>query len=302
MKKKNCELQKLRIARAVVAANFWRRGSSDRTSIGIAMEESRLVKLSYDEAGIVGSGLADPLQPRLLVDLGRTCKGLRAGLQHALAELRLQHEEAKALLTHHNAGLHSSMKLREVQSLDGGSKNFKDLTPALLSTLAMLLRTNGLPRMESLGLAASIGIGAAGMQQLCLGLSRGALRSVSSLSLNGNDLGPAGAVALAAALRGGALSKLRELYLASNDIGNQGAAALAPPLRKLPALFYLVLSNNNIGDEGVTALFANLAEGDFGRLESLIFNGNHFHASQARATLRSACNVGGLPSLVYTMV
>ena len=266
------------------------------------MEESHLIQLSYDEVDIMGSGLADPLQPRLLVDLGKTCKGLRAGLQHALAELRLQHEEAKALLTHHNAGLHSSMKLREVQSLDGGSKNFKDLTPALLSTLAMLLRTNGLPRMESLGLAASIGIGAAGMQQLCLGLSRGALRSVSSLSLNGNDLGPAGAVALAAALRGGALSKLRELYLASNNIGNQGAAALAPPLRKLPALFYLVLSNNNIGDEGVTALFANLAEGDFGRLESLIFNGNHFHASQARATLRSACNVGGLPSLVYTMV
>ena len=262
------------------------------------MEESRLVQLSYDEVGIVGSGLADPLQPRLLVDLGKTCKGLRAGLQHALAELRLQHEEAKALLTHHNAGLHSSMKLREVQSLDGGSKNFKDLTPALLSTLAMLLRTNGLPRMESLGLTAN-GIGAAGMQQLCSGLSRGALRSVSSLSLNGNDLGPAGAVALAAALRGGALSKLRELYLASNNIGNQGAAALAPPLRKLPALFYLVLSNNNIGDEGVTALFANLVEGDFRRLESLIFNGNQIgYASQARATLMSAINGSSLPSLV----
>ena len=274
------------------------------------MGESRLVQLSNDEVGIVCSGLANPLQPRLLVDLGNTCKGLRAGLQHALAELRLQHEEAKALLAHHDAQHACSCasstllckRLHEVRQLDRVD-SYKGLTPALLSTLAMLLRTNGLPRMHSLCLRDN-GIGAAGMQQLCSGLSRGALRSVRQLVLSGNDLGPEGAVALAAALRGGALSKVRELYLAHNNIGNQGIAALAPPLRKLPALFYLVLSNNNIGDEGLTALFANLAEGDFRPLESLIFGGNQVSYA-SRATLApSLFHPGrlafpGLPSLVY---
>ena len=165
-----------------------------------------------------------------------------------------------------------------------------------MATLGMILRTNGLPRLQQLYLFGS-GLGDTAMRALCEGLGRGAAPSLLVLGLNDNNFGPAGAEALAAALCRGAMSKLTSLGFTGNPIGKQGMAALAAPLRKLPALNQLVLGLCEIGDEGVGSLVDNLGKDDFKVLNQLRMHSNKI-TDAGVAKLLAALDAGGLPKLV----
>jgi len=235
---------------------------------------------------VIFDGLADPLQPVVAVALSSTCLGLRTPLGAALAVLKGRNARAAALCRK------VQMTCAELRDAEGLDWCVKGLTADDMATLEMILRTNGLPRLEKLSLTSN-GFGDAGMQALCDGLGRGAVPSLRVLSLSGNKFGPAGAEALAAALRTGARPKLERLGLAVNPIGNQGVAALAVPLRKLPAFRGLMLVQCEIGDEGVASLVDNLGKDDFKALETVWIAENNV-TDAGMASVVAALNAGGL--------
>ena len=165
------------------------------------------------------------------------------------------------------------------------------------ATLGMILRTNGLLRLQDLYLAGN-GFGDARMRALFEGLGRGAVPSLRVLVLSQNDFGPAGAEALATALRKGAMPKLEKLGLGGNPIGNQGVATLAAPLRKMPALNELYLHLCEIGDEGVASLVSNLGKDDFKQLETFNLNYNKI-TDAGMVKIVAAIDAGGLPKMRY---
>ena len=248
-----------------------------------------LLVLSHDELGVIVDGLADPLQPVVAVALSSTCLGLRTPLRATLEVLKERHERAVALCC--KVGTRYAL-LRNADELHWEGK-FRTADDA--ATLGMLLRTNGLPRLEKLWLMRS-GLDGAGMQALCEGMGRGAAPSLHALVLNGNKLGPAGAEAFAAALRRGAMPKLEFLGVADSQLGSQGVAALASPLRNLPALKTLNLIGCEIGDEGVASLVANLGKDDFKNLEHLWLAQNKV-TDAGMTTLAAVLDAGGLPRL-----
>jgi len=254
-----------------------------------AVATGPLGALSHDELGVIVDGLADPLQPVVAVALSSTCLGLRTPLRAALDVLQQRHARATALCRKMGT---SCAALRGVERLFW-LKN--GLTAADMATLGMILRTNGLPRLDQLSFGFNR-FGDAGMQALCEGLGHGAVPSFRTLSLNDNSIGPAGAEALAAALRRGAMPKLRELDLSRNPLGNQGVTALAAPLRKLPALELLNLCSCGIGDEAMASLVADLGKDDFKALERLYLDGNN-STDAACAPLVSAIDGGRMPRI-----
>jgi len=249
-----------------------------------------LLELSHDELGVIVDGLADPLQPVVAVALSSTCLGLRTPLQAALEMLMGRHTKAVALCRKLET---SCAEMRDAEMLDWFNKG---LAADDVTTLAMILRTNGLPRLHELFLDNNH-FGDSGMQALCEGLGRGAAPSLRCLGLAGNQFGPVGAEALAAALRGGAMPKLEELGLGNNPIGNQGVSALVAPLRKLPALKKLGLTNCEIGDEGVASLVADLGKDDFKALDELWLTYNEI-TDAGMVKIVAAIDAGGLPELV----
>jgi len=280
-----------------------------------------LLALSHDELGVIVDGLADPLEPVVAVAFSSTCLGLRTPLGAALEVLRERHARAVALC--------SKLQLARSQLRDSETScaklrdvavqllwDNKGLTAADMATLGMILRTNGLPRLQRLHLHCNgererqewslpSGFGDAGVQALCDGLGRGAAPALRVLCLSHNKFGPVGAESLAAALRRGAMPKLAALYIDGNPIGNQGVAALAEPLRKLPALQRLSLDWCGIGDEGVTSLVADLGKDDFQVLEFLDlakYDSKNLLTDKAFATLASALNEGSMPKLTELYV
>ena len=241
------------------------------SSSGVASssdDESRclLLALSHDELGIVVDGLADPLQPVVAVAFSSTCLGLRTPLQATLEVLKERHERAVALCDHWSV---SCAWLRGAKELHWNYRT----TPVNMATLGMILRTRGLPSLQTLLLGDNIFLGDASVQAMCDGLGHGAVPSLRCLYLGNignmdNPFGPAGTEALAAAIGRGAMPKLEELSLNSNRLGNQGMATLAK-LRKLPALRMLNLSCCKIGDDGVASLFGGLGKDDFKALNKL---------------------------------
>ena len=267
-----------------------------------------LLALSHDELGVIFDGLADPLQPVVAVALSSTCEGLRTPLRAALEVLKQRYAEAQLLCKKVHAGFDEEDMRRpmtctilrdaeHMQCKDGG------LTAADATTLGMILRTNGLPKLRFLILDSEYArgtapdFGEAGLQMLCQGIGRGTAPSLTTLDLTNNQLGPASPETLAAALSRGAMPKLVSLFLGENPIGNQGAAALAAPLRKLPALEKLYLFECEIGDEGVASLFADLGKDDFKKLEQLNLNNENKITDIGCATLVKAVDGGRLPSL-----
>jgi len=264
-----------------------------------AVATGPLGALSHDELGVIVDGLADPLEPVVAVALSSTCKGLRTPLRAALEVLKERHERAVALCAdmHTDDSPCSYKLLRDVQEVD-----WSDLgcTADDMTTLAMILRTSGLPRLQELNLSGSM-FGDAGIQALCDGLACGAAPSLNDLRLTGNKIGPVGAEALAAALGRGAMPKLEELILEFNPIGNQGISALTAPLRKMPALWVLRLECCEIDDEGMASLFANLGKDDFKALRKLYLDCTEQTNSNSSQILVSVISEGGLPALEEVM-
>ena len=265
------------------------RSASRKARVTEAVATGPLGALSHDELGVVFDGLADPLQPVVAVALSSTCLGLRTPLRAALQVLKERHQKAVVLCRKLDK---SCAQVRGAENLYGAGL----LVAADMATLGMILRTNGLPRMEDIFLRSN-GLGDTAMQALCEGLGSGAAPSLLGLGLSHNNFGPAGAEALAAALGRGAMPKLVTLFLLGNPIGNRGVAALAAPLRKLPALTKLFLGYCEIGDEGVASLVDNLGKDDFKALETLRL-GNNKITDAGVTKLLAALDAGGLPKLV----
>ena len=253
-----------------------------------------LLALSHDALGVIVDGLADPLQPVVAVAFSSTCKGLRTPLRAALEVLQQRHLRAAALCSKIRKSCAMVCDATELL-LGVWGLNADDM-----ATLGMILQTNGLPRLQRLGLGNNR-FGDEGMQALCGSLGPGALPSLHSLGLKTTfasmiKLGPAGAEALAAALGRGAMPQLQKLDLNFNHIGSQGAGALALPLCKLPALKSLHFEGAEIGDEGVASLVANLLKDDFKKLEFLALHRNRITDS-GMAVLVSAIDKGMMPSV-----
>ena len=154
-----------------------------RSAGGSGDDDSRslLVALSHDELGVIVDGLADPLQPGVAVALSSTCLGLRTPLFAALQVLQARHGRAVALC----------LKIGETCETMRASKGlmyYNDVTPHDLTTLGMIMRTNGLPKLQRLNFYA-IDFGDAGMQALFEGVGRGSAPSLrDSISpITGSD-------------------------------------------------------------------------------------------------------------------
>ena len=254
-----------------------------------AVATGPLGALSHDELGVIFDGLADPLQPDVGVALSSTCLGLRTPLQVALGVLRERYARAAALCRK----VGTSCKGLRVADAEYLTWRHKGLTANDMVTLAMILQTNGLPRLRRLDLMYDA-FGDAGVQALCEGLSHGVAPSLRELNLNHNNFGSAGAEALASTLRREALPKLSVLDLNYNSLDD--LAALAPPLRKLLTLKWLSLPWCHIGDTGVASLFANLDKNEFAVLENLFLQGNKI-TDVGCATLVAALEADRLPRL-----
>ena len=120
--------------------------SCRRSGSGSGDDASRclLLALSHDELGVIVDGLADPLQPVVAVALSSTCLGLRTPLRAALEVLKERHARALALCRKRKT---SCAELRVADQLEWLNK---DLIANDMATLAMILQTNGLPRLQQL--------------------------------------------------------------------------------------------------------------------------------------------------------
>ena len=273
--------------------------------------QCHLLALSHDELDVIFDGLSDPLQPELAVVFSSTCKGLRTPLRAALEELEGQHSDVKELCRHvpdvydketgnsepmDCAMLRDEMQLKWNDELQLKWNNLNvDAPVEAMSTLGMILRANGLPKLRALHLAENH-LGDAGAQPLFEGLGPGSLPSLLVLSIYENNIGPAGGEALAAALGSGAMPTLVRLDLHGNPIGKQGVAALAAPLRKLHSLTDMFLSGCKICDEGVASLVDNLGKDDFKALVGLDLEDN-LVTDKGCATLVDAIKAGSFPSV-----
>ena len=281
------------------------RSASGADSSSDDVSRCLLLALSHDELGVIVDGLADPLQPVVAVALSSTCLGLRTPLHEALEVLKERHGRAVAMCR--KVGT-SCMDLLDAEELGWNGKGElansqmeKGLTTDDMATLGMILRTNGLPRMQKLYLSRN-GFSDAGMQALCEGMDSSAAPSLRSLGLVNNKLGLLGAEALAAAIRRGAMPQLASLLIEFNFfVGNQGVATLAPALRKLPALAKLFLCGCDIDDEGVASLFANLGKDDFKKLKILDLRCNKV-SDKGCEMIASLVNSGKMPSLTDVLL
>ena len=105
---------------------------------------------------------------------------------------------------------------------------------------------------------------------------RGALPSLTELSLRNNSIGDEGMKAFAAAVGSGALPSLTELRLYANKIGDEGMKAFAAAVGSgaLPSLTKLKLSGNQIRDEGMKAFAAAVGRGALPKLQDLDVSDN----------------------------
>ena len=270
------------------------RSASRKTRLTEAVATGPLGALSHDELGVIFDGLADPLQPVVAVALSSTCLGLRTPLRAALEVLQQQHMKTQAFIKKMDISC-ADMRVAEKLKWGRDAEASPECTVEDMATLGMILRTCGLPRLQSLELY-SHGFGDAGVLSLCEGLGDSSAPSLRLLNLSNNDFGPAGAEALAAALGRGALPKLKDVRFATTGLGRSGLAALLPALRALPGLKRLNLFNCAICDEAVALLAANLGKDDFKALQELVLDGNQL-TDMGCATLASALDQAGLPAL-----
>ena len=248
-----------------------------------------LLALSHDELGVIVDGLADPLQPVVAVALSSTCEGLRTPLRAALEVLQERHARAVALCRKLKM---SCAAVRVAEKLGWYSKG---LTAYDMATLAMILQTNGLPKLKRLYIERNY-FGGQHLAVLFGALGPGALPSLEDLPVFKNDIGPLGAEAFAAAITRGAMPKLRIAAFYNNPIGNQGVAALKASLRKRE-LWFLGVMDVGLDDDGVSSLMSDLDKDDFKALERLDIGENPI-TDRGCATITTAINRGALPALL----
>ena len=279
---------------------------------------ARLLDLPTDLLDRVVDGIADPLEPAAAVALSSSCKGLRALLRAVLERLRRQHNEAtefchravflgeggegagdRRALERNRASswLQNTLELsldpevvwEDVDGLCVERLNTQDIT-----TLAMILRTNGLPRLQRLYLGKNL-FNDEAMITLCGALRAGTMPSLTNFAIFNNRFGPSAADALAAALSRGAMPNLDTFAVYNNPIGNQGLAALKAPLRKRE-LWFLAFLDTGIDDEGVSSLMHDLVEDDFPSLGKLNFGRNSLTDRSCDA-ITAAISRGAMPAL-----
>ena len=125
------------------------RRASAAAASAAASGPCRLLALSDDEVSAVAHELCDPLRPLLAVNLSSTAKGLRAAMQPALAELRLQRQAAVAFAALCDTSL---AQLSGKLGLFLGSAFSKPLSLAHWRTIGHLIGCRALLRLEVLHL------------------------------------------------------------------------------------------------------------------------------------------------------
>ena len=237
-----------------------------------------LLTLKHDEFGVIVQELCDPAQPRVALQLSSASRSLRLLMGARLAELREQHEEAKALA----AVLRTRLSELPTRSVISSSRRTSVYTSSVnlqfstssWRTLGDLARCQSLPSLRSLEVINQGSGGDEGVALLAAGLGVGCLPSLQSLYLKNVNLGPQGASALASALNKRAVPLLKVLALTGNPLGDAGMNAIAPCLRELDVLERLWLGCACIGDEGVASLSAALRGGALPSLKRLWIEDN----------------------------
>ena len=267
-----------------------------------------LLPLANDQIETIGDSLSDPLYPSDAFALSSTCCSLRVPLRMILATLKEQHLKLGMLLRKLKGLAYiiepscvppkflsdDVLSLRTATNLSCMHVAF---SVADMQTLGVVLRTNGLPTLQSLELLGAFGD--EGMRMMCegLGRDRDSLPNLRNLSLFSCHIGPMGASSLGLFLGHGALPKLQRLCIGhGNAIGDQGMHALAAPLRARVALRNLYLEGNDIGDAGVASLVADLGDGELKALKRLKLASNRI-GKVGCAALIDAVDCGALPSL-----
>ena len=276
--------------------------------------EALLLALSHDELDVIVDGLADPLQPHVVVALGSTCKAMRTPMQLALTQLQTRHAAAKALC----ADLRCSVTtLRRTGILHLGDSFrrpnawFPVRVPSRhIHTLVMLLGCGSLPALSAVdfqGLPEPLRDDE--RREVLVAQTFGhALRAASArsavqirhLSLASCLIDPAGANALASAMDHGALDRCTCLGLARTRLSDAAMEILTAPLRKLVSLETLVLDARHCCTRAA-ALVSGVEQGDFRRLRVLSFVG--FIASATTEDVRTVTvAVPRLPCITYIEV
>ena len=237
-----------------------------------------LLTLKHDEFGVIVQELCDPAQPHIALQLSSTSRSLRLLMRARLAELREQHEEAKALAAILRTRLSelatsSVISSRRRTAVYASSVNLQFASTSWRA-LGDLARCQSLPSLRTLNVNNQGSGGDEGVALLAAGLAVGCLPSLKSLYLNNVHLGPEGATALAPALNKRAVPLLKILNLTGNPLGDAGMNALAPCLRGLDVLERLLLGRACIGDEGTASLSAALRGGALPSLKRLCIDDN----------------------------
>jgi len=241
---------------------------------------------------VVAHELCDPLRPLLAVNLSSTAKGLRAAMQPALAELRLQRQAAEAFAA--LCGM-SLAQLRDTTMLSLGMIYKRGLSLAHWRTLGHLIGCGSLPGLKTLAILVADN-GDESVALLAAGLHHGGLPSLTALVLDNVQIGEQGAATLATGLTKRALPALEVISLDCNQVVDAGIAALAPALRQLPKLRHLFLSDNQIGDRGLALLLSEPMQGVLSSLRGLYLRDNQITDSGC-AALASSLRSGALPAL-----
>ena len=260
----------------------------------------RLLELSHDEVGVVGTELCDALRPLLAVHLSSTAKGLRAAMGPLLLRLKQRHVEATVLAA--LCGKKRLEQLRDATYLFLGSQSQRPLTLAHWRTLGDLARGASLQNLRWISLEGSDN-GDEGVALLGAGLreSRRGLPCLCHLSLENAHIGPQGAAALATGLTERAVPSLTILSLCDNQIGDAGLAALANVLSQLPILQQLYLIKNQITDRGLASLLAPPAARRLASLEFFYLNDNQI-TDKGCAALVAAIRSTVLPLLTKILL
>ena len=237
-----------------------------------------LLTLKHDEFGVIVQELCDPAQPRIALQLSSTSRNLRLLMGARLAELREQHEDAKALAAILRTRLSELPTRTVISSARRTSGHTASVNLQFASTswraLGDLARCQSLPSLTRLSVNTQGSGGDEGVALLAAGLGVGCLPSLHSLHLSNVHLGPQGAAALASALNKRAVPLLKILDLTRNPLGDAGINAIAPCLRELDALQTLWLGCACIGDEGAASLSAALRGGALPSLKRLCIEDN----------------------------